>query len=278
MPPRKPLKKCPPPAVPAAVSPSQPSLLDLPGASAPAAFTLSASETSERLAPFTGMNDAALRNLEAKRDPSGAPYIPKAVRGKRDTAATLAGVNRYLRDRAEKSEGLRTNLPNMEALEALTGIPRSHLKTMKSDGAPGFHDSGRINLPEWLAGLGAWLAGKTDKDRFVLQREGVGSYAEMKEKYQALNEQIKNGELSGATINKQTALAVALEVLSIHCQSYDRILQETPVLLAGQNAATVRAEMEKYLKTARDAEESALAKLRTEVTEAHAKELTKEAA
>jgi hypothetical protein len=111
--------------------PSTSSELDLPGIkpSAPAAFTLTAAETAAKLFPFTGLTDPQLRNLHTQVDPAtGAPWIPKPASGKYPTAATIAGVVRYLRHQADRTNRLPATFATMGDVETHLKFPEEMLK------------------------------------------------------------------------------------------------------------------------------------------------------
>lgn len=244
---------------PYAAAPGAPTL---PGLAEPAAaFHLTAAATADQLFPITALSDAQLRNISVQeRDPAGAPWFPKPARGRYDTRAVLAGLLRRERARAERRAD-HTTLASMDAFEKTLGISKHLLKEMKNDGCPGFHISGRIDLIEWLHGLEPWLAGKTDNDKYELQAEGVATYGDMKEKYQARNEKLKNSELLGSSMSKAVAIEVARVLQAIHFGGYDRLVEELPGLLAGHDAKTIRRHLTKMLKSLRDSEENEIAEL-----------------
>lgn len=104
---------------------------ELPGIKAksqPVNFTLTASEAAAVLFPFTGFTDAGLRNLHTQLDPDGNPWVPKPASKKYPTAATLAGVNRYLRHQSNRTNKLPAQFASIGDVETHLKFPEAMLK------------------------------------------------------------------------------------------------------------------------------------------------------
>lgn len=127
--------------------------LPMPGiANSRAAFALAATATAAELFPVTALNDAQLRNIQATRDSSGAPWFPKPALGRWDTVATLAGLRRHLSARADRADRLPT-YPSMESCEARAHIPKPCQQFLKARGSTAFHTNGTVALDPLLAHL-----------------------------------------------------------------------------------------------------------------------------
>jgi hypothetical protein len=210
--------------------------------------------TALQLAPLLKMSDKELRRLADVNNlnpETNAPWIPKPVRGKYNVLLTIAGVLAWHRWRAERRTDFQLEYPTMEAFSTATGISKNLLKEMKRDNCPGFHASGRIQLLAWLAGLEPWLSGKSVNDQFKLTAEGVTSWAEFREKYQALNEKIKNGDLLGTLVMFDAVTEVIQTAQAIFFGGLDRQSVDFPARLAGRDAIYVKRAVEKYDKELR---------------------------
>ena len=165
-----------------------------------------------------------------------------------------------------------TSFSSMKSFSRATGISLALLKQMKSDGAEGFHASGRINLFPWLHGLSQWLAGRRATDEAELSAENLLNYGQLREKFQGKSEKLKFLELSGQFVSKREVLVVLDSFITIHAEGFARMTQELPALLAGKNAAMVREELAKYLGEIKLAECEAVDQLRDKVQPTKEKE------
>ena len=200
------------------------------------------------LEKLTTLKEPALRHMAAEG------FFPAPSRRRFNLTATITGVIRCLITRAERKTAKELpDLPSMDAAEGSGLFTKKFLQTLKSAGCPGFHPSGRIELSHLLPGIEAWLAGDNQRDKLELQREGVPTYSVMREKYQALNEKLKHGELNGSLMDSDTAIATGLAAQSIYFAMLDRLGVDFPGRLAGRHAAEIKTEVDKALKKIRHA-------------------------
>lgn len=111
--------------------------------------------TAAQLAPYTGMDDAALRRRAREMNPSTSrPWIPAARGSKWPVAPTLSGVAAWYRHQisAAETRGLPAQCASMRDVEALLGLSvaaQQYARTHHhpAPGAPViFEASNRVNL------------------------------------------------------------------------------------------------------------------------------------
>lgn len=114
-------------------------------------FSLGPQATWRELYPFTSHDDGALRRREKEVDPeTNAPWIPPAVIGKRDAAATLRGICRYKDFLLANRDGLPDEFANMGDFEAQTGFPREMIKYAIDNGCRMRDGANRCKLKPFL--------------------------------------------------------------------------------------------------------------------------------
>lgn len=203
---------------------------------------------------FSGFDDAYLRRLAAKN------YFPAPVRAKFDLQLTLRGLFRYLRERAETSAATLPRFDTMEACEGAGYFSKSFLQTLKAAGLPGFENT-RVDLDKIIRALEKWFSSAPEDDRNLLSLEGVRSFQEMREKYQAKSAKVEYETTQGQRIEKAVAVDCLRVNQSIHHGSYDRLIEELPAQLAGRDAAFIRAKLTAVLDATRKAEENEIVAL-----------------
>lgn len=183
--------------------------------------------------------DAQLRNIERELDPSGVAWIPKAIRNRRPTVATLAGLLRRAQHRAAsaaaESQFDRITFPSMEACEARTGIPKSFLQTAKENGCDAFEGS-RVRV----ASLIRWI--------FTRGAGGeVTNWTQHGDKFKALNEEVKYRESIGELKPNAEIEQLIQEAMAIWFGGVKRLRLEAPREFEMRDKAWIKRAIEEKL-------------------------------
>jgi len=186
--------------------------------------------------------DAQLRNIERELDPSGSPWIPRAIRNQRPTAATLGGLLRRANHKASlaaaESQFDKITFPSMESCEARTGIPKSFLQTAKENGCDAFEGS-RVRV----ARLVRWI--------FTRGAEGeVTNWQHHADKFKALNEEVKYRESIGELKPNAEIQLLLQEASAIWFTALKRLRLEAPREFEMRPKAWIKRAIEEKLDAA----------------------------
>jgi phage terminase Nu1 subunit (DNA packaging protein) len=207
----------------------------------PEPFSLGAFERAEKLQAITGLNQTDLRNIASNlRRPNGDPWFPKPTLAKFDTVATLKGLFDLYKYRADRAKDMPV-YSSMEAMSTATGISVTLLKDWKKAGCPAFRSRGDILLEDLLRWIEGWIIGNPESEAAELKAEGVADYEQMRTKYQARNEKVKNQELNDEVIKKPAAQETAAEIVGIMERMLQRFQSEYPTLLDGRDKKQIRS-------------------------------------
>jgi hypothetical protein len=217
--------------------------------------------TPAQLYPFIRRTASHLRNLAYNQQRGdGSYWIPRPIDGRYPSAAAILGCIDHL----EHMLAERNSLPSYETMEqcaAAIGWSKAFVQKLKREGCGGFKGS-RIQLTDLLRSLEEFLSGKSAQDRLHLQSEGVDSWSELREKWQALSEQEKYAQIKQTTILKSQAIFHLQTIYAIHANAYDRLIEELPIRLAGLKSEQIRQIVEEILNDLRKSEESQITDLR----------------
>lgn len=186
--------------------------------------------------------DAQLRNIEREVDAAGKPWIPRAIRNQRPTAATLGGLLRRAQHKASlaaaESQFDKITFPSMESCEARTGIPKSFLQTAKENGCDAFEGS-RVRV----ARLVRWI--------FTRSAEGeITNWQHHADKFKALNEEVKYRESIGELKPNAEIQLLLQEASAIWFTALKRLRLEAPREFEMRPKAWIKRAIEEKLDAA----------------------------